>query len=126
MIGYSQAHVFCANDLELLKRAIAIVRRMPAKLGGEWVRCHELARVVGEVLDLPVFDGKYGVCDHSWLVTPNRVVLDPYVPARVPQVQLVDAKASCLANAEYRTGPDRTDILADVIAALRGHLAGGT
>lgn len=126
MIGYAAAEIFTPEDFRLLKRATLIVSRLPAQIDGDWVRCHELARVVGKLLDLQAFDGKYGAVEHSWLLTPSRNVLDPYVPARVPQVQLVDAKVSCLANAEYRTGPDREDIRRDVIQALHRMLGDKT
>lgn len=118
MIGYAQAEIFTSKDVDYLERAAELVARAPAKIDGDWVRCHELARAVAEVLELPAYDGRYGACEHSWIVTPDGAVLDVYVPARVPQVQLVDARAPW-ALAEYRTGAPRDDVREDVIGRLR-------
>ena len=110
MIGYAEEVVFTAADLALLELATALVAKAPGKVDGEWVRCHEIARAVGRLLQLQWVDGKYDACAHSWLLVRRRVILDVYVPARLPQVQLVDT--SCpWANANYHPDPNhRTDI----------------
>jgi hypothetical protein len=121
MRGYAEAEVFTSLDMTYLRYATDLVEGAPSKIGKgdeeEWVRCHELARAIGAVLDLVVVDGSYGACEHSWLMTPDRRVLDVYVPARVPQVQLVDARCPW-AQAEYRAGERRTDIRQHVIDEL--------
>ena len=121
MIPYIESEMpLDSSDRELLARATALVDRCPSKHEGRWVRCHELARAVGRVLGLEVVDGSYGASDHSWLIVPRpgrpMLILDVYVPARIPQVQL-----ACYwlgAPATYRAGPTRTDIREDVVDAL--------
>lgn len=68
-------------------------------MDGEPVRCHELARAVGQMLKLEYEDGRFGFVEHTWLwtspcdktvapwVLPN--VLDVYTPGSMPMVQLV-------------------------------------
>lgn len=106
MKGYAAREVFSAREKQLLNDAQALVDIVPYELGGEPVRCHELARAVGAILKLDVMDGHFGFVEHSWLWTdpfpaqpcgpswglPN--VLDVYVPGVLPQVQLVDTSAS--------------------------------
>lgn len=118
------------RDREILAHASTLVDRCPSKYRGSgarspgdgeaWVRCHELARAVGRVLDLEVVDGSYGASDHSWLLLPRAgrpmLILDVYVPARIPQVQLACYWAG--APSTYRAGPARTDIREDVVEAL--------
>ena len=75
-------------------RANAFVHRIPNEVLAE-LRCHELARAVAHVLDLPVQDGSHGLVDHSWLWTGTRTapgnILDVYCVGRLPMVQLVHA-----------------------------------
>ena len=49
--------------------AVRIVDGLPFE---DEARCHELARAIGIVLNLPVVDGKYGSMEHSWLLVPRR------------------------------------------------------
>ena len=102
-----------------------LVRKFPPHdLNGEWVRCHEVARVVATSLDLQMTDGFYGMADHSWIWTseirpfetpPN--ILDVYCPGRLPQVQLIHS--SNYLPFEYRKGPARDDVRQDVIEYLQ-------
>jgi hypothetical protein len=104
MIGYAEKEVFTERERELWQRATTLVSFAPYydtgdEPGNEPVRCHELARAVGKVLDLEHEDGRFGFVEHTWLWTtpcdkkiapwtlPN--VLDVYVPGSMPQVQLV-------------------------------------
>ena len=123
MRSYAETKVLTASDLMTLRYATALVDRVPQALGGKWVRCHELARAVGEGLELPVVDGSYGACDHSWLMLPTRVILDVYVPARVPQVQLCPYWVG--APAMYRSGEARSDVRSDVTAYLVSRMRDG-
>lgn len=96
---YAEENVFEAHEVELWKKAVVIVERMPTAIDGALIRCHELARAVGQLLELEVCDGKFGFVEHSWLwtgpfeqshapwVLPN--ILDVYVPGSLPAVQLV-------------------------------------
>lgn len=100
MKSYAEVNVFTANELSLLRKAEAMLERIPYELDVP-IRCHELARAAGNVLGLEVCDGRFGFVEHSWLWTekmegekfcapwslPN--VLDVYVPGAVPQVQLI-------------------------------------
>jgi hypothetical protein len=101
MIGYAEREVFSAREKHLFRMATMLVSRVPYALDGQPVRCHELARAVGRVLELTHEDGRFGFVEHTWLwtepkdhpkfaapwVLPN--VLDVYVPGSMPQVQLV-------------------------------------
>ncbi len=100
MIGYAERECFDAAELKLLRRASELVALAPYELPSGTVRCHELTRAVGRILDLPVQDGHHGAVQHSWLWTgkfpveskhPN--ILDVYCVGRMPQVQLADTFA---------------------------------
>lgn len=130
MIGYTEAEVVTKLDLELLKRATDLVALCPGKIGGKWVRCHELARAVGELLGLEVVDGSYGAMEHSWIVIRSGkalLVLDVYVPAALPQVQLRPYWFG--APVMYRPGETRKDIrkrvMTQLLATMRGSIASG-
>lgn len=66
-------------------------------------RCHELARAMGRVLELPCEAGYFGNVEHTWLWTrpllqgasgkPSNI-LDVYVPGALPQVQLLNYSAA--------------------------------
>ena len=97
MRGYAETEIFVQEELELFADATRMVALLGERLSladQAKVRCHELARAVGRVLELPVQDGKYGGAQHSWLVTAQRPdrshILDVYVVGRLPMVQLVD------------------------------------
>ncbi len=129
MKGYAAAEIFSACELQFLARAQRLVELAPHELDGKLVRCHELARAVGSVLDLVTVDGWYGMADHSWLcTTPPREfdtppnILDVYAPGRLPQVQLVHSTTHL--PFEYRRGDWRKDIRFDVIEELERRFNG--
>lgn len=129
MKGFAESEVFEPFEVELWKKATALVERLPAHVNDdEEVRCHEVARVVGEQLGLMVRDGHFGFVEHSWLWVepyegsgeqlwrlPN--ILDVYVPGELPQVQLIHTTSAL--PMPYRFGPTRTDIREDVMKELR-------
>jgi hypothetical protein len=126
--SYTESEAFKPFELQLLASAIVAVMRMPDEIDGRWLRCHEVARAVGNFLDLAVCDGWYGMVEHSWLWTrepeivegaflgglPN--ILDVYVPGGMPQVQLIHTSSALPLN--YRRGDPRTDIDARTVELL--------
>jgi len=115
MITYAERACFDPAHLELLARVQAYIERVSDRWGNE-LRCHELARAVADVLahrDLIVVDGKCGPIEHSWLCFSDGKILDPYVPGRVPAVQLVDPIAG-----SYRPGNKRRDIKQAIVDQL--------
>ncbi len=71
--------------------------QLPDSISSEPLRCHEVARIVGQLFDLRVVDGNFGGVEHSWLLlrdtfvvggTTYRTILDPYAVGRLPLVQL--------------------------------------
>lgn len=108
--------VFSESDVALLERATRMVQHLPdfhPHHPEQHLRCHEIARAVGRVLDLPVMDGSFCRCDHSWLYirVGNRVrILDVYAVGSLPQVQLVDSEWSLPTCDTYLPGYPRTDI----------------
>lgn len=131
MISYSKRKVFSDRELDLWRRARVLVSAVDLglpELEGKELRCHELARVVGRILDLAVIDGHYGCIEHSWLVIePAQLgvlpfVLDVYAPGQAPQVQLLDMNIVLGHRDLYRPGDRRTDILWDVVDALERDL----
>lgn len=104
--------------IESLRIADALVRKMPFEIADERVRCHEVARVVGRCLDgWEIADGHWGPYEHSWLVSPSlRMILDVYAIGRLPLVQIVEPFA--IYGADYREGPERTDIRHGTIESL--------
>lgn len=128
MKSYSAVEVFKPHEIDLWQRAIKIVEALPDMRPPEydWLRCHEVARVVGRVLNLEVQDGHYGLVDHSWCRIRRDVgdrsmfietwsVLDVYVVGRLPQVQLV---SDVVGIREYRRGAERSDIQHGVVDSL--------
>lgn len=134
MIGYAAREIFTAHERDLLDRAERLVAAAPYELDGHLVRCHELARAVGMLLDLSHCDGWFGMIDYSWLWTrrPKQIdgvfvdgvpnVLDVYVPGRLPQVALV--ASSPHLPYEYRRGDARSDVRAGAVAALFERMRG--
>jgi hypothetical protein len=138
--SYSESNVFSPEETRLLRTASWVVGHVSAR--GPEVRCHELSRAVGLVLELPVQDGYYGFVDHSWLWTrpldPSRPrnltrlgfpnILDVYSVGQLPQVRLVGCEHPQLPHVgwAYRPGEERFDIdagLVDVLAeAMRSWL----
>lgn len=127
--SYCEAKIFTRRELDLLTNAQTLVSKFPSHdLKGEWVRCHEMVRVVATSLDLQVMDGFYGMADHSWIWTsklkifePPPNILDIYCPGRLPQVQLVHS--SNYLPFEYRRGPVREDVRQDVIDYLQSFIS---
>ncbi len=124
MIGYSQKVVFTEFELERLTLATQLVEALPSfDSENRWIRCHEITRALGPLLDLTWCDGYYGMVEHSWLWTkplmpfespPN--ILDPYCPGRLPQVQLVHSSTNL--PYEYRRSAERDDIRQLVVDQL--------
>ena len=116
MITYAERACFRELHLRLLARVEAYVDRISNTWGNE-LRCHELARAVQAVVsarDLDLVDGKCGPIEHSWLRFSDGVILDPYVPGRMPAVQLVDP----IVGAAYRPGAPRDDIRQAILDRL--------
>lgn len=135
MRGYSDTNVFTRDEKELLscaQRLMEVIEDDPN------LRCHEVARAIGQVLDLPHQDGAYGFVEHTWLWTsPPRAlenglplgwmmpnILDVYCVGSLPLVRLVYMVTSGTGHVQlYRPGAVRTDIdharVEQLIARLR-------
>jgi hypothetical protein len=114
MITYAERSCFRQAHLRLLAHVQACVSRVSNSWGNE-LRCHELARSVAEVIDdATVVDGKCGPVEHTWLVLSDGAILDPYVPGRLPAVQLIDP----IVGATYRPGENRDDIRQEIVDRL--------
>lgn len=126
MISYAENEVFSDQELRYWEQATRIIAKIEDEV--PLLRCHELCRVVGELLGLPVCDGYYGMVDHSWLwlgdaphiFGPLPNILDVYCPGRLPQVQLIHSSNSL--PFEYRRHAPRTDIRQDVVTRLVAHV----
>lgn len=125
MRSYSATDIFSTLELDLLARAERMVAAIPEELDrahqivhGSRVRCHELARAVGRLLELHWQDGYYGFVEHTWLWTtaPSRFglpnILDVYAVGSLPQVRLVACTNPSLPHVgwAYRPAATRTDI----------------
>ena len=118
MITYAERVCFRPAHLHLLTFVEAHVARVSDAWGNE-LRCHELARAVLLVCNrdhgLEVLDGKCGPIEHSWLrFSDGGVILDPYVPGRLPAVQIVDP----IVGVAYLPGPSRSDIRQGIVDRL--------
>ena len=118
VITYAERMCFTAEHMQLLRYVETCVARIAASWGNE-LRCHELARAVLRVTahkpyELIVVDGKCGPIEHSWLCFSDGVILDLYVPGRVPAVQIIDP----IVGVSYRSGPSRSDIQPEIIDQL--------
>lgn len=151
MLSYVQRNIFDVQTLDLWRKATNIVNAIPTVWAefepDVWVapnmpdpprtswrelRCHEIARVVADMLGLDreehVVDGQYGGADHTWIALDQDVitasgreprhVLDTYACGRMPQVQLVDIHFMLPERDGYRPGPRRTDIRESLISAI--------
>lgn len=130
--------MFTFSERQLLERATALVAKVADEaMESELIRCHELARAVGDVLHLPVVDGKFGSVEHSWLLTcrlPNKPtggfvrrpsILDVYSVGRLPMVQLVDiAHWGLNMHRCYVSGEFRRDVKAEVVERLLCQMRG--
>jgi len=99
MKSYSERHIFSGNVKQAFELATYLVDSLEIhKLGGQEIRCHELARAISKILtfkdfDNTVVDGSLWCIEHTWIVLgdgPYGKILDVYVPGRMPQVQLID------------------------------------
>jgi hypothetical protein len=132
----SEFNLFSPIEVQLFRRATAIVARVRDV---DAIRCHELARAAGRVLDLEVQDGSYGFVDHSWLWTsslpkdlgeeyarfgfPN--ILDVYCPGQLPMVRLLSCKETPLPHVGWSYRPawrPRTDIDWKIVDALENEM----
>ncbi len=159
MKSYSTTHIFSEREQHLHEMATHLISHLDEQAvldaadrlrghtvksvelgsseeGREPLRCHELARAVGKLFDLPHQDGTYSHVDHSWLwtgpierdlahhvraghrgFTPN--VLDVYSVGRLPQVQLIDMHHMGLPHSvSYIVGREREDIDQHIVSAL--------
>jgi hypothetical protein len=129
MKSYSEQDIFSDRELDLLRHAIQLVERVQAKPD---LRCHELARAIGRVLNLPHQDGFYCFVDHTWLWTEERAeyhpwllpnIIDVYAVGSLPQVRLVDMQHPGCGHVQlYRFDKPRTDIDESLVAQLVSHL----
>lgn len=133
--SYAETDIFTEQEIQDYQNSSALVD----SLGREFsdVRCHELARAVGLVLDLPFQDGYFEMVDHTWLWTRELTdkeqsfmyksgnaaagphIIDVYTPGCVPMVQLVDTNSWQLPyKRSYRPGQTRIDIRDSVVSRL--------
>ncbi len=141
MTPYAYTDIFHLKEIALFDAATSLVNNLPdGDQHGAVLRCHEVARVVGRILKLPVQDGFYGYVEHSWCWTheprvelnartnwPN--ILDPYVPGKLPCVQLVDTSPLLPhSGVAYRPGlspvvrEDVVEYLFNYLKQLQGKL----
>jgi len=116
MITYAERVCFREPWLRLLARVEGYVARVSPAWSNE-LRCHELVRAVHVVCDrddLTIIDGKCGPIEHSWLWISDGAILDPYVPGRLPAVQIIDP----IVGAAYRHGDRRGDIRQAIVDQL--------
>lgn len=133
MNSYSETNVFTSEELGLLNRATAYVTRVDESAFEEPVRCHELVRAIGKLLELKHEDGVYslhweigGGVDHSWLLVPQdfkreRVgcsILDVYAVGSLPQVQLLHCGTTVPHYRNFIRREARTDIDEVVVERL--------
>ena len=124
MISYSEREVFTPEAVRIWKLATRMVESVLNHVDAEGreLRCHELARALGQLLKLQVVDGQSVGVDHSWLMIDRHTLLDPYAPARMPMVQLVDVGLPTLARFYYLHDGNffdrRDDIREDVVKWL--------
>jgi hypothetical protein len=127
MKSISELEIFSERECSLLRLAQLCVDAIDPLEEPEPIRCHELSCAIGMILDLPVVHGKYGIHNHSWLVTKdlkpsdphsNVAILDVYSIGRLPQVQLVDAQGLLPHRQNFKPGPDRKDIDERVVERL--------
>ena len=123
MRSYSETNVFSSKELDLLQKAIYLVAEIPDMT--PILRCHEVARIIGSLLNLQVQDGHYGPVEHSWLwmkpwkngkYPPN--ILDVYSVGSLPQVKLVNFSTILPDDNAYKPGPVRDDIRQNVVSDI--------
>jgi len=133
MRGYTETKIFWPSEMVLFHRATALVACIEEAVPE--IRCHELARAVGRILELEVQDGHYGFVEHSWLWTrplPKELreqecrlglphLLDVYSVGQLPMVRLLDCEATSLPHIGWSYRPSwspRKDIRNDVVEIL--------
>jgi hypothetical protein len=122
VITYAARVCFSPYHLKLLARTEAYVGLVSDAWGNE-LRCHELARAVRHVLGdftLVVVDGRCGPVEHSWIVCEGGVILDVYVPGRLPAIQIIDP----IVGIAYRKGSPRDDIRSAIVTRLVAQMRG--
>lgn len=143
MTPYVQREVFRAFEQEVYRKAERAVRSLGPEWGNELrchELARAVHRFL-DIGSMHVVDGKLGICEHSWLeiVVPiaetengksefvrrrvyqratdnrwmRRVILDVYVPGRLPQVQLIDPFP--LLKPVYEEGEPRDDIEQSIV-----------
>lgn len=145
MKGHAHLELFDSYSIRCFDRATGLIGDLPERepplyesamnlhyrgIGTpDPLRCHEVARAVGEMLELQVQDGWYGNVDHTWLWVRNDrdhrgAILDVYAVGRLPMVQLVSLdsvighyRAGSSASL-YRESRPRTDIRATIVQML--------
>lgn len=129
MKSYSEQIVFSADQVKDWRTATAFIASLLVAKDskGEWLRSHELARVVESLLPRNhwrTVDGTCGYVDHSWLVwlKHGAVVLDVYAVGALPQCALIDVSMMAPAHGLYKPGSQRLDIRQDVIKWLKATL----
>ena len=125
MKSYSEKTIFTRREIRLWTRATKLVTNLVEPRNRQDLRCHEVARAVGDVLGLTHIDGKFGFTEHTWLSTvqtstdkPN--ILDVYAVGMLPMVLLVDAHHGTLEMPKlYKPfRKPREDIREDVVDLL--------
>jgi hypothetical protein len=128
MKSYAEGNIFTVFEVKLFQHATRYVAAINSPETTKKIRCHELARAVGLLLDLPYQDGFYGFVDHSWLWTrpldqrtiitpriglPN--ILDVYSVGSLPMVRLVGLPH---VGWGYRPSEERKDIDIDFVQSI--------
>lgn len=113
--------MFKSDVLHALALAERVVEVLPED---SRLRCHEVARIVREVVGFgAVEDGTYGQgphalpVEHSWVVLRrlgrNRHILDPYAVGQLPPVQVVEVGFPL--DDPYVAGKPRSDVREDLV-----------
>lgn len=109
-------HYIALEDLELFARIERVVEEMQdPDLGfdetGEPIimSCHMLARALRKMYPVRVCDGYFAVgYEHSWLLTANGNLIDPYPVAVIGGPIMYDGSVASPARQLYRAAPTRT------------------
>jgi hypothetical protein len=129
MTPYAEKEIFTEEEISLFYRANDSICVLSSDDFPEEIRCHELARAAGRILDLPCTDGWYGSVNHTWLWTRHPTheelelwsksgwfhedrprILDVYLPGVIPSIALIDTWALLPQWKFYKPGPPREDI----------------
>lgn len=130
MKSYSEEFVFTRREQKIWRAALQMVGSLHFDEEQErLIRCHELARAVGQLLELPVIDGRFGMFEHSWLWTRTLTIeestqwgqggwlhedrpriLDVYRPGAMPMVVMLDTWCLLSHRERFVIEEPRTDI----------------